>query len=367
MAIRKNIRNRKSVGSRLNNLIETRLNERLSKPLIKAPRAPKEESTKISEIIKQPEEIVKTGKPLENNKVIDSKDTASTKELIDLVKPISTIDDGNIESIINAIENPKAAEIISDPVIDAKDLEIEEQRRLYIEEIERRQIEDERWKKIQEAFADEIERRETFKKELEQMKIDFYLYLKEKYPEIVGEKNIKDGDIEKKKEEARRIAEDVRARKEKLKRKMIVRVEEEKLRKQKEIKMVTNTKSAKNVSTFLEEEIIIEQQEKKQRNPELDGLNEVERTIKQINEMEIRLGRPIVPHRDIIESNESDFDTDTSTKSTDILIKPNEKSPFENYEQKREILEVLRQSMGGKNTEEDFAVRMDRDDRKRGK
>ena len=32
------------------------------------------------------------------------------------------------------------------------------------------------------------------------MKLDFDLYLKEKYSEIVGEKNIKDGDIEKKKE-----------------------------------------------------------------------------------------------------------------------------------------------------------------------
>ena len=83
-----NRNNSKSVGSRLNNLIEDRLNERLSKPLIKSPKKLKEESTKISEIIKQPEDLVKTGKPLENNKVIDKSDRVTTKELIDLVKPI---------------------------------------------------------------------------------------------------------------------------------------------------------------------------------------------------------------------------------------------------------------------------------------
>ena len=199
------------------------------------------------------------------------------------------------------------------------------------------------------------------------MKLDFDLYLKEKYSEIVGEKNIKDGDIEKKKQEANRKAEEVKQRKEQLKQKMVQRVEEEKLRKQKEIKLVTNTKTAKNVSTFLEEEIIIEQQEKKDRNPEIEGLNEVQRTIKEANEMEIRLGRPIVPHRDIVESNESDFDSESASKSTDLLIKPKEESPFENYEEKREILEVLRQSMSNRSSEDDFIVKMDKDDRKRGR
>jgi hypothetical protein len=368
MAVRRNIRFRdRRDSSRLNNLIENRLNERLSKPLIKAPKAPKEESTKISEIIKQPEEIVKTGKVLEDNKVIDSNDKASTKELIDLVKPISTIDDGNAESIINAIKNPKVAEIIADPVPDTKDFNEEDRRRILIEEKERRAIEDERFRKIQEAFNDEIERRETFKKELEQMKLEFDLYLKEKYPEIVGEKNIKDSDIEKRKEEVKQKAKEVKERKEKLKLNMVKRVEGEKIRKQKEIKMVTSTKTARNVSTFLEEEIIIEQQEKKDRNPEIDGLNEVQKIIKEANEMEIRMGRPIVPHRDIVESNESDFDSDTSSKSTDLLIKPKQESPFENYEQKREVLEVLRQSMNNRNGEDDFIVKMDKDDRKRGR
>ena len=84
--------------------------------------------------------------------------------------------------------------------------------------------------KYKKAFNDEIVRRETFKKELEQMKLDFDLYLKEKYSEIVGEKNIKDGDIEKKKK--KQIVKLKRLNKEKNNwNKKWFNVEEEKLRK----------------------------------------------------------------------------------------------------------------------------------------
>ena len=40
---------------------------------------------------------------------------------------------------------------------------------------------------------------------------------------------------------------------------------------------------------LLEEEIIIEQKEKIGRNPQLDGLNDVQRTIKEVNDMEMDL------------------------------------------------------------------------------
>ena len=366
MASKRNLkfRDRRDTG-RLNNLIEKRLKERMSKPLIKNPKRPLEESTKISKIIKEPEVLVKTGKPLKDNIVITKDDKTSEAELINLVKPLPTLD-GDAKSIVSAILNPKTTDIKIDPILDVEEFSKEDRRRIFAEEKERRVIEDERFRKIQEAFEDEKERRITFKKELEQMKIDFHLYLKEKYPDIVGEKNIKDKDVEKKKEEAILLAEEIRIKKEKLKQNMVIRLEEEKIRKQKEVRMVTNTKTAVNVSTFLEEEIIIEQQEKKDRNPELDGLNEVQRTIKEVKAMEIRLGRPIVPHRDIVESEDSDFDSERTTNSTDILIKPSQKSPFENYEEKRDVLEVLRQTLSKNKTEDDFIVKMDKEDRKNG-
>ena len=74
------------------------------------------------------------------------------------------------------------------------------------------------------------------------MKLDFDLYLKEKYSEIVGEKNIKDGDMEKTKEEQIVNLKKLNKRKNNSNKKWLKRVEEEKLRKQKEIKLVTNTK-----------------------------------------------------------------------------------------------------------------------------
>jgi hypothetical protein len=332
--------------------------------LVKDPKRIVDEASKISNIIKEPELIVKTGKPLKDNIVITKDDKKKEADLINLVKPLPIVD-GPAKDIIDSIINPKEKEILSDPVLDVKDYNEEDKRRIYIEELERRQIEDERFKKIQEAFKDEIERRDAFRKELIQMKLDFEIYLKEKYPDIVGEKSIKDKDLEKAKAEASRNLELIKKTKKVLKDRMVLRVEEEKLRKQKEIKMLTSTKTEKNVSTFLEEEIIIEQQEKVQRNPELDGLNKVERTIKEMKDMEIRLGRPIVPHRDIVESDESDFDSQAATKKTDILIKPSQKSPFENYEEKREILDALRKSMGGQNAEEDLCVKYDKEDRKR--
>ena len=360
MASRRSIRDS---GNRLNKLIDKRMNERISRPLIKDPKRNVDESTKISKAIKDPEVLIKIGKPLKDNIVITKDDKVKEKDLINLVKPLPTLD-GKVDSIIHDILNPKAEEILSDPVLDVKDYNEEDKRRIYIEEVERRQIEDERFLKIQEAFQDEIKRREMFREELKQMRIDFDIYLKKKYPDIVGEKSIKDKDIDKIKAESIRNEELILQQKKALKDKMVKRLEEEKLRKQKEVKMLTNTKTEKNVSTFLEEEIIIEQQEKIQRNPELDGLNKVERTIKEMKQMEIRLGRPIVPHRDIVESDESDFDSQSATKETDILIRPSQKSPFENYEEKREILDVLRKSMGGDNTEEDLCVKYDKEDRK---
>lgn len=359
MARRRNIRD---TGNRLNRLIEDRMAERISRPLIKNPKRPVDESTKISKIIKEPELLVKTGKPLNDNILITKDDKKSEEDLINLVKP-SPIADGNVKNIIDSIVNPKETEILSDPVLDVKDYNEEDARRIYIEDIERRKIEDERFQKIEEAFKDEIARRDMFREELKQMKIDFEIYLKEKYTDIVGEKNIKDADVEEVKEEAKRKAEEILIKKQKLKENMIKRVEEEKIRKQKEIKLVTNTKTEENVSTFLEEEIIIEQQEKKQRNPELDGFNKVQRTIKEMREMEIRLGRTIIPHRDIVESDESDFDSQSATKETDILIKPSQKSPFENYDEKRDILEVLRKSMSNNSAEEDLGVKYDKEDR----
>ena len=334
---------------RLNLLIQERLEQRASKPLVSSPDKPISESTKLNEVIKNPETIVDTGKPLDDNKILDGFDKTSDRDVIELLKP-NTIQ-SNLQPPIR-IPNASAMDNVS-------------KRRLYKEETDRRNLDDDRWEELKQAFADEQERRRAFQKELELMKLEFDLYLKEKYPDIVGEKTIKDGEVEETKKKLNSEKSKNEESKKVIKQNMVQRVSNEKIRKQKENRFIINKPEAREISTFLEEEIIIEQQEKTYRNPEIKQLNPVQKQIKEVEEMEIRMGRQIVPHRDMVESEESDFDSESMTKSTDILIRPNTQPPFENYNEKRDSLEQLRQSLGGGKTDDDFAVKMDREDRQK--
>jgi hypothetical protein len=338
-------RQRKLENSKLNELISKRLKSVLESPVLNTV----DETTKISDIIKTPDKTIETGKLLKDNIKIDDSDKAKPIDLIDLIKPDEVTFGLPEDDVI---------------VIDKNQLDEENQRRLFEEERERRLVEDERWADLKQSFIDDKRRREEFIKKIALMKKEFDLYLKEKYPDIVGDKSIKTEEIVKTKEEILRAKALVKKSLEEHKRIMIERLDREKLRKVKEGKFKINIKEDKLVSTFLEEEIVIEQQEKLDRNPEIEGLNPIEKQIKDMKRMEKELGRPIIPHRDIVESNESDFDTDTETDSTDILIKPGNTSPFENYEERREPLERLRKSLSDGKGEDDFIVKMDKSDRK---
>ena len=57
-------------------------------------------------------------------------------------------------------------------------------------------------------------------------------------------------------------------------------------------------------------------------NKTADGLNDVQRIIRDMNTIELKLGRSVIPHRDFVESEESDFDSNTYTNPNDIFIKP---------------------------------------------
>ena len=128
----------------------------------------------------------------------------------------------------------------------------------------------------------------------------------------------------------------------------------EQRRKEAEANLKLNKLSEKEVQTFFEEEIVIEQQQKLAINRELIKLNPVERQMKEFEEMEIRMGRPIVPHRDIVESEESDFDTKTYTEVGDILIKPFDSKKEMEDQMKNDKLEILRRGLNKDNTEEDY-------------
>lgn len=85
--------------------------------------------------------------------------------------------------------------------------------------------------------------------------------------------------------------------------------------------------------------------EESEENLDLNNMTDIERARKEINELERKLGREVVPHRDIIESTDSDFDIDSQLNPTDILIRDDiEMDTGLTEERQLELLE-LKESM----------------------
>ena len=282
----------------------------------------------IDEIKTIDESIEEIIKPIQ--KVVD------TPLILDGNKEISPVDRVPSDILSRVVSKPKP-EIIGNPqVIDVTVLSEIEKRRLASEEQKRRMMGDERSADIQQSFEEEQERRQLFDEEIEVMKFEFEQYLKDKYPEF-DKDNIENRDVvtnppspeelqakeegkQRLREERRRNKQQQKAKKRKLQKQKLQRLEREKERKAQENKFEINKLRRDEINTFLEEDIIIEQKEKLARNPEIEGLNEVQIKLKEIEQFEKRLGRPIIPHRDIVESEESDLDPKAYTNSNDDLI-----------------------------------------------
>ena len=282
----------------------------------------------IDEIKTIDESIEEIIKPIQ--KVVD------TPLILDGNKEISAVDRVPSDILSRVVSKPKP-EIIGNPqVIDVTVLSEIEKRRLASEEQKRRMMGDERSADIQQSFEEEQERKQLFDEEIEVMKFEFEQYLKDKYPEF-DKDNIENRDVvtnppspeelqakeevkQRLREERRRNKQQQKAKKQKLQKQKLQRLEREKERKAQENEFEINKLRRDEINTFLEEDIIIEQKEKLARNPEIEGLNEVQIKLKEIEQFEKRLGRPIIPHRDIVESEESDLDPKAYTNSNDDLI-----------------------------------------------
>ena len=282
----------------------------------------------IDEIKTIDESIEEIIKPIQ--KVVD------TPLILDGNKEISAVDRVPSDILSRVVSKPKPNIIEKPQVIDVTVLSEIEKRRLASEEQKRRMMGDERSADIQQSFEEEQERRQLFDEEIEVMKFEFEQYLKDKYPEF-DKDNIENRDVvtnppspeelQAKEEEKQRLREERRrnkqqqkAKKRKLQKQKLQRLEREKERKAQENEFEINKLRRDEINTFLEEDIIIEQKEKLARNPEIEGLNEVQIKLKEIEQFEKRLGRPIIPHRDIVESEESDLDPKAYTNSNDDLI-----------------------------------------------
>ena len=85
--------------------------------------------------------------------------------------------------------------------------------------------------------------------------------------------------------------------------------------------------------------------EESEENLDLNNMTDIERARKEINDLERKLGRKVVPHRDIIESTDSDFDIDSQLNPTDILIRDDIEMDIGLTEERQIELLELKQSM----------------------
>jgi len=291
------------VNGDMSNVVRDKLRDTEVKPMVRTANIPTSERTKLENAIEPLDTIVKTGEPLPNNKIVSDSDRTTVSEISDIVS--------------------KQIQLTKQPpvVIDGSSLSDSDRARLIIEEDKRRDVNNERFKDLEIAFEEEQKRRLLFDEQIKVMKSEFELFLKKTFPQFVGDRNIKDSDIQRTESEVNRLKEDGKLKVKDIQKKQVERLEREKERKFIESNLKINKLTRAEVQTFFEEELIIEQKQKLSLNPEIENLNEVQKTLKEIGEAELRLGRKIIPHRDIVESEDSDFDVNSYTKPTDILIK----------------------------------------------
>ena len=288
-------------------------------------------------------------------------------------KIISAIDRVSTEELVNIVTKPKPSVILKPQIVDSARLSEQDKRRLAVEEDKRRKLENERRADIDESYKEEQERRTMFDEKIQNMKLEFEQYLKEQYPEfdksnIANKEVVVDPpspeqlrEIEIKKQEAitelKRKQAAQKTKEAELQKKKIERLEREKDRKSQENEFQINRLREDEIQIFLEDDVILEQKEKMMRNPEIEGLSDVQIKLKEIEQYEMRLGRPIVPHRDIVESDESDLDQKSYTNSDDILIKiPSDLNVVDDLDKLNKLREYRAELEQNSNDNVDFII-----------
>ena len=253
----------------------------------------------LNKLISSVKKILSTGDPTDTNKLITANDKASADELNNLI-------------------NNQPTTQPSVTVVSAASLSESDSKKLLTEEQKRRKIDDARRLDVEEAQKDEMERRLLFDDKVQLMKDEYQLFLKNNYPNVVGEKQIKDSDVSTLQASINQRKTQIEVKENQLKDRIVERLEREKRRKAQESKLKVNRVSTNQ--RFFESEVETEYDEKLVNNPEIENLTDVQLTIKQVSNLEQKLGRKIISHRDIMERPESDFSINTNFKPNDILI-----------------------------------------------
>jgi len=253
----------------------------------------------LNKLISSVKKILSTGDPTDSNKLISDSDKVSTDELNNLVNSSTT--------------TQRQVTVVS-----AASLSERDSSKLLTEERQRRNIDDARRLDVDEAQKDEMERRLLFDDKVQLMKDEYQLFLKNNYPNVVGERQIKDSDISAVQTNINQRKVEIEVREAKLKDRIVERLEREKRRKVQESKLTVNKVTSNQ--RFFESEVETEYEEKLVNNPEIENLTDVQLTLKQISDLEQKLGRKIISHRDLMERPESDFSINTKFNPNDILI-----------------------------------------------
>lgn len=318
--------------------IKKQLKKEEKKPLVKSPLVKNTESNEISKIIKPLDKIVDSGKPIKDNKLVTDVDTTSLSDLTDILS----------KPLVKQKDTPN--------VLDKSTLDDSDVNRLITEEARRRKVETERRVDVQSAYNDELKRRKLQKDRIQLMKDEFQLFLKRTYPNIVGQRYIKDGDEVQFQSSITRRKKQIQETEIQLQKSKVERLEREKLRKSIESNFQLNRLTDGEVQTFFENDVLLEQKFKIETNPEIENLTYVKQTQKDIQKLELQMGRKIISHRDIIESSDSDFDINALTDSNDILILTQRDNVTKEDIEKQERLESLRLELKSDDDDEEIYI-----------
>ena len=209
----------------------------------------------------------------------------------------------------------------------------------------RRNTEDERRIAIDILIADEPQTKLEFDEYITNLQLEFDLLMQSKYPSFTRtptttpkeKEDLKISiDVEQKRLKMLQLSRRAKNRK---------RREDELARKSAERALKYAELRDEEQQDIFEDTVNDDMIEESEENLDLNNMTDIERARKEINELERKLGREVVPHRDIIESTDSDFDIDSQLNPTDILIRDDiEMDTGLTEERQLELLE-LKESM----------------------
>ena len=228
----------------------------------------------------------------------------------------------------------------------------DERMRFLDDEFTRRSNEDERRIAIDALIAAEPQTKLDFDAHVVLLQSEFDLLMQEKYPWFVRELNTTPAERKQKakelkieKERLELVWETRRAQNQK-------NYDAELARKAVEAQLKWQKLRDEEQQDIFEDVVADDEIEIREENSDSNNMTDIEKAKKAIADLESRLGKSIVPHRDMIESTDSDFDHESQLNPDDILIRDDmETDSGLTIERQIELLE-LKESMESADVEE---------------